>query len=161
MYTATGDKGIVESREIRRLLMKENVKQTFLRVFKVFLLILLDVPCWTWDPGSLTAVTSHHSGGFVAWGWQPFSQIFQRKTSFMQFISIRTFKYETIFFWGWLCKWILWKSPPLEIQVQIVQCKYNFTEFCLRCVLRCGLNAPSKLGKHATDYSITYIPTIT
>lgn len=50
---------------------------------------------------------------------------------------------------------------PLEKSTFRNTCKYKFIEFCLCCVLRCGLNAPSKLGKHATDYSITYIPTIT
>lgn len=39
--------------------------------------------------------------------------------------------------------------------------KNKFTEFCLWCVQRYGLNALSKLYKCVTDYFITYIPTIT
>lgn len=57
--------GEVATSEISRPPVKENFKQTFLRVFQ---LILLNVGCWPWGPGSRTAVMSHQAGDSVAWG---------------------------------------------------------------------------------------------
>lgn len=121
MYYVTRDKGEVATSEISSLLMKDSFKQTFLRVFQVFLLILLNVTCWSWGPGSLTAATFHHSGGSVARGWQAFSQNFHRnQTLFTQFIHIRSCKHETFFFETYYAnesfrKVHLWKCPDVQI----------------------------------------------
>lgn len=152
MYTVTGDKGTVETSEIGRLLTKENFKQTFCRVFHTLgwalsELGVQDLP-QQWHPTTVVAL------------WLGGDNLSHRAFMGSRLSSCSSFPLGHA-------------STKQNFQRQIMQLnpsekstfwniyKYKFTEFCSWCVQRCGLKALSKHCKHAMDYSITYIPTIT